>query len=300
MLAVFDIGGTRIRGARSVAPGVVAHVTEAPTPTTDFAGFCAVLRGMAEGAEGVAISIAGCIDPATGAMKIANIPCLDGRMVATDLKAALALPVWIGNDADCFALAEAGSGAGRGQRTVFGVILGTGVGGGLVIDGRLVTGAGGFAGEWGHGPVQDRQPLGREVPRLACGCGQVGCLDAIGSARGIERLHAHLHGRNLRAEAIVADWQAEDAEACETVAVWLEVMAGPLAMVLNVVGATVVPVGGGLGQALPLVAALDAAVAERRLWRAPHPVVVPAQLGAEPGLIGASHAGWNALNWPKC
>lgn len=300
MLAVFDIGGTRIRGARSPAPGILEPVAEALTPVADFTAFCEVLRGMAEGAEGVAISIAGCIDPASGQMKIANIPCLDGRLLLKDLQAALALPIWIGNDADCFALAEAGSGVGRGHRTVFGVILGTGVGGGLVIDGRLVTGAGGFAGEWGHGPVQSALPLGRDVPPIACGCGQVGCLDAIGSARGLEKLHAHLHGQSRAAEMIVTDWQSEDAEACETVAVWLDVMAGPLAMVLNVVGASVVPVGGGLGRARALVAALDCAVAERRLWRAPHPVVVPAQLVGEPGLIGASHAGWSALTWPKC
>ncbi|MDZ7907544.1 MAG: ROK family protein [Gemmobacter sp.] len=244
----------------------------------------------------MAISIAGCIDPGTGRMRIANIPCLDGRVLVADLEAALGLPVWIGNDADCFALAEAGSGAGQGHRTVFGVILGTGVGGGLVIDGRLVTGAGGFAGEWGHGPVQDSRPLGRVLPRLTCGCGQVGCLDPIGSARGIERLHAHLHGVALGSEAIIAHWQAGMAAASETVAIWLEVMAGPLAMVLNVVGATVVPVGGGLGRARPLVAALDGAVAARRLWQAPGPVVVPAALQGEPGLIGASHGGWASLN----
>lgn len=292
MLAVFDIGGTRIRGALSEAPGQLGAVTEAPTPAVDFAEFCKVLQHMATGAEAVAVSIAGCIDPGTGRMKIANIPCLDGRALATDLATVLGLPVWIGNDADCFALAEAGSGAGRGHRTVFGVILGTGVGGGLVIDGRLITGAGGFAGEWGHGPVQDSLPLGRKLPRLPCGCGQAGCLDAIGSARGIERLHAHLHRRAQTAETIIAAWQAEDARATETVEVWLEVMAGPLAMVLNVVGATVVPVGGGMGRALPLVVALDAAVQARRLWQAPEPVVVPAQLHGEPGLIGASHAGW--------
>ena len=294
MLAVFDIGGTRIRGALSPAPGVVRAVQEAPTPRDDLAAFTAVLRGMSVGAQGIAISIAGCADPLTGRMKIANIPCLDGRRAAVELSKALGLPVWIGNDADCFALAEAGSGAGRGHGTVFGIILGTGVGGGLVIDGRLVTGAGGFAGEWGHGPVQATEPLGRKVPRFACGCGQVGCLDAIGSARGIEKLHAHLTGESLRAEQIVSGWQAGEAAAKTTVEVWLEIMAGPLAMVLNVVGATVVPVGGGMGRSVPLVAALDLAVAARRLWQAPGPVVVPAELTVEPGLIGASHGGWTA------
>lgn len=296
MYAVFDIGGTRIRGALSPAPGRVEGVRETPTPRDDFAAFVAALRDLAGPmARGIAISIAGCIDPLTGRMKIANIPCLDGRTLVADLEAALNLPVWIGNDADCFALAEAGSGAGRGHRTVFGVILGTGVGGGLVIDGRLVAGAGGFAGEWGHGPVQDPRPLGRDVPRLRCGCGQVGCLDPIGSARGIERLHRHLHATELAAEEIVAAWQNGAPAASATVETWLEVMAGPLAMVLNVVGATIVPVGGGMGRAGALVAALDAAVASRRLWQAPGPVVVPAALQVEPGLIGASHGAAAAL-----
>ncbi len=294
MLAIFDIGGTRIRGTLSPAPGQLGPVNEAPTPRDDFNAFATVLAGMSAGARGVAISIAGCIDPETGRMRIANIPCLDGRALAEDLAAELGLPVWIGNDADCFALAEAGSGAARGHRTVFGVILGTGVGGGLVIDRRLVTGAGGFAGEWGHGPVQDSRPLGRDVPRMTCGCGQVGCLDAIGSARGIEKLHRHLSGQSLRSEEIVAGWQSGAAAAAETVAIWLEIMAGPLAMVLNVVGATAVPVGGGLGRALPLVAALDKAVAARRLWPQ-EGVIRPAALTVEPGLIGASHGGWGAL-----
>ncbi|GHC17745.1 N-acetylglucosamine kinase [Gemmobacter caeni] len=299
MLAVFDIGGTKIRAAASSAPGRLGPAQDMRTPREDLAGFTATLAGaiasMGRGVQGIAISIAGCVDPVSGRMKVANIPCLDGRVPAEDLGAALGLPVWIGNDADCFALAEAAEGAGRGHRTVFGVILGTGVGGGLVIDGRLVTGAGGFAGEWGHGPVQDRMPLGHALPRFTCGCGQEGCLDAIGGARGIERLHRHLHGQALPAEAITTGWQAGDAASSETVAVWLEVMAGPLAMVLNVVGATSVPVGGGLARAPGLVAALDAAVSARRLWQATGPVVVPAALPGDPGLVGAAHAGWQEL-----
>ncbi len=294
MLVSFDIGGTRIRAAESPAPGVLGPVRECATPRDDLAAFTAALAGLAGAARGIAISIAGCVDPADGRLRVANIPCLDGLPAADVLSQALDRPVWIGNDADCFALAEAGSGAGRGHRTVFGVILGTGVGGGLVIDGRLVTGAGGFAGEWGHGPVQPQRVRGRELPPFPCGCGLSGCLDAIGSGRGMERLHRHLHGADLAAPEIVAAWEASEARAAETVAIWLEVMAGPLAMVLNVVGATVVPVGGGLSRARGLVAALDRAVAARRLWRAPGPVVVPAALTVEPGLIGASHGGWAA------
>lgn len=292
MIAAFDIGGTHIRAALSSEPGAIGPIRRVATPTGDFGAFVACLAELSEDADRLAISVAGCCDPLTGRMKVANIPCLDGRTAANDLSQTLDRPVWIGNDADCFALAEALQGAGRDHRSVFGVILGTGVGGGLVIDGKIITGAGGFAGEWGHGPVQDSRPLGREVPRMACGCGQAGCLDAIGSARGIERLHRHLHGVDLSARALLELWQQDNAQATDTIAVWTEIMAGPLAMVLNVIGASIVPVGGGLAQVPALVAALDAAVRARRLWQSPGALLVPAEVPGEPGLIGATLAGW--------
>lgn len=287
MLVCFDIGGSRIKAARSDAPGAVAVLGEAATPLADFADFVAVLTGFVGAARGVAISIAGVTDPDTGRMKIANIPCLDGRRAAADLAGALRLPVWIGNDADCFALAEAGLGAGRGHRNVFGVILGTGVGGGLVIDGRIVTGAGGFAGEWGHGPVLNAA----RVPWFACGCGQSGCVDTIGGARGIERLHRVLSGQVETSQRIVAAWRAGDAAAVETVSVWADLVSGPLAMVLNVTGSSVVPVGGGLSNAPDLIAVLDRATRARVLRASGRPLLVPAELAVEPGLIGASLAG---------
>lgn len=287
MLVCFDIGGSRIKAAQSDAPGAVTVLGGAATPVADFDAFVAVLAGFAGAAQGVAISIAGVSDPETGQMKIANIPCLDGRRAAADLARALALPVWIGNDADCFALAEAGMGAGRGHRNVFGVILGTGVGGGLVIGGRIVTGAGGFAGEWGHGPVLNE----RRVPWFACGCGQAGCVDTIGGARGIERLHRFLTGQTETSQAIVAAWRAGDMPAAETVAVWADLVSGPLAMVLNVTGASVVPVGGGLSNAPDLIAALDRATRAKVLRASDRPLLIPAELAVEPGLIGASLAG---------
>lgn len=297
MLVVFDIGGTRVRAAASRAPGLVEVLGEAPTPLRDAAAFAAVLAGFVpSGVRGVAVSIAGCVDPDSGRIRIANIPCLDGTMIAKDLRAALGLPVWIGNDADCFVLAEAGSGAGAGHRSVFGIILGTGVGGGLVVDGRLVTGVGGFAGEWGHGPVANRLPLGLEVPRFACGCGMTGCLETVGSARGLERLVRHFAGRDLDSRAIVAGWRAGDADCAQAVTVWVDLLAGPLAMVLNVVGAGIVPVGGGLSSAPDLIAALDVAVRAGLLRQTDAPVLVPAHHRVEPGLIGASLAGWAALD----
>ena len=160
MILAFDLGTSPIKAARG---GLV--LGDLPTRLTDFAAFTAALATFLTGGErGVALSIAGIVPP-EGPAKVANIPCLDGRNVVADLRAALGLPVLVLNDANCFAMAEATRGAGHGHRNVFAVILGSGVGGGLVIDGRLVLGAGGFAGEWGHGPVI-------RDPSFACGCGQ--------------------------------------------------------------------------------------------------------------------------------
>ncbi len=273
MILAFDIGGSRIRAARDgVALG------EVPTPLRDFAAFGAALRGFLAGGErAVAISIAGVVQE-DGRIRVANIPCLDARLLAVELRAALGLPVLVLNDADCFAMAEAAAGAGRGHRSVFAVILGSGVGGGLVMDGRVVPGA----GEWGHGPVI-------RDPAFACGCGQVGCLDTVGAARGLERLHRHLTGDALGSVEILARWAGGARVA--TVDLWLDLVSGPLAMVVNVLGCTVVPVGGGLANVVPLITALDVAVRARILRRMDTALVVPAQVSADAGLIGAAAAG---------
>ena len=290
MILCFDIGGSRIKAALADQTGMTL-LGDTPTPAADFGAFLAALASFVQGRtlQGLAISIAGVVDPETGRIKVANIPCADGRPLADEVGAFLGLPVLVLNDADCFALAEARQGAARGHRNVFGVILGTGVGGGLVIEGRLVTGAGGYAGEWGHGPVV-------AAPwAMPCGCGQVGCLDAIGGARGVERLHAQLHGVQVTSTELLAAWQAQDAQAAQTVSLWLDLMAPPLAMVVNTVGASILPVGGGLANVTPLVAALDQRVRSAILRQTVSALVVPAQCRPEPGLIGAGEAGKEAF-----
>ncbi|MBS3981193.1 MAG: ROK family protein [Rhodobacteraceae bacterium] len=284
MILAFDIGGSRIRAA--VWDGALRPLGEVATPLGDAAAFTAAIAGfVARGVTGIAISIAGVVDPATGVGKVANIPAIDGLALGPQLQAATGLPVLVLNDADCFALAEAGHGAGRGHRSVFGVILGSGVGGGLVIEGRVLTGAGGYAGEWGHGPVI------RGEFAFQCGCGQVGCVDTVGGARGLERLHRKRTAELLGAEAIIAAWMAGEAEAGETMSIWRDLVAGPLAMVLNVIGADVVPVGGGLSRAPGLVRYLDEAVRVRMLRRTKGPLLLPAECGADAGLLGAAMAG---------
>jgi N-acetylglucosamine kinase len=285
MILAFDIGGSRIRAA--AWDGRLLALGEVPTPAGNLAAFTAAIAGFAAGraVTGIAISIAGVVDPGTGVGTVANIPAIDGLALGPALQDATGVPVMVLNDADCFALAEATQGAGQGHGTVFGVILGTGVGGGLVIGGRVVTGAGGYAGEWGHGPVI------RGDYAFQCGCGQVGCIDTVGGARGLERLHRKRTAELLGSEAIIANWLAGEAEAGETMALWRELVSGPLAMVVNVVGADVVPVGGGLSRAPGLVAYLDEAVRVRILRRTTAPLLVPAVCGADAGLLGAAMAG---------
>lgn len=301
MILCLDIGGTTMKPGYARAPGDITVLDRVPTPGQDFDAFVAVIRGAITAApepvRAVAIAIPGIIEPGTGLGVVANVPCLTGRPVAADLAAALGLPVILANDADCFALAEAALGAGRGHRVTFGVILGTGVGGGLVIDGRLINAEGGFAGEWGHGPVAARlagtPPL--EIPRWPCGCGLAGCLDVTISARGLERLHRHAAGVEATSLEIVSGWEAGEAAPARTVALWLEIAAAPLAMLVNTTAADILPVGGGLGNSPALIAALDEATRALCMRRFGRPLVVPAECRVEPGLVGAAVLGFAAL-----
>jgi len=297
MIVCFDIGGTTIKGAIAYAPDDIRPVPRIPTPKTSFEDFAAGLKSVIDNSGGtpacVSLSIAGVIDADTGRATVANIPSIHGRALKDELEQALGLPVIVSNDADCFVMAESEIGSGRGHRVVFGVILGTGVGGGLVIDGRLINSEGGFAGEWGHGPVAATRagnpPV--ELPRFECGCGLTGCVDAIGSARGMEKLHMHLHRQDITSEEIIAAWLGGNPDAARTIDSLVDILASPLAMVINVTGATIVPVGGGLSNSRELLATLNEAVRARILRRFARPLVVPAICRIEPGLIGSAVLG---------
>lgn len=297
MIVCFDIGGTTIKGAFAYAADDIRPVPRIATPKTSFEDFAASLKAVidagGEAPDCVSLSIAGVIDAETGKATVANIPSINGTRLKDDLEKALGLPVIVSNDADCFVIAESEIGSGKGHRVVFGVILGTGVGGGLVIDGKLINSDGGFAGEWGHGPVAatlaGNPP--EELPRFECGCGLTGCVDAIGSARGMEKLHQHLFSRTMTSEEIIDAWQDGDVQAARTIDILVDILASPLAMIINVTGATIVPVGGGLSNSKELLAALDEAVRSRILRRFDHPLVVPAICRIEPGLIGSAVLG---------
>ncbi|MDO5640928.1 MAG: ROK family protein [Paracoccus sp. (in: a-proteobacteria)] len=298
MILCFDIGGSTIKIAHAWAPDDVRPQGRVPTPGHDLAAFLAVLRAAIAAAPEpparLTFSIAGDVDGKAGVAKIANIPCLDGRPVVAEFSGALGLPVDLANDADCFALAEATVGAGRGHDIVLGIILGTGIGGGIVLRGELVPG---MAGEWGHGGVAQRVVGTPEIvlPEFPCGCGATGCLDAVCGARGLERLHRHLGGQPLDTHAIITGWQAGAAAESRTISIWLQIMTGPLVMMQNTLGAGVIAAGGGLSNSHALLAALDGAVRARLLRPGHRPLIVPAECRVEPGLVGAAILGLKRL-----
>ncbi|GGH37463.1 N-acetylglucosamine kinase [Cribrihabitans marinus] len=288
MICAFDIGGSKIAAAlvdEDLSPRPLGRVA---TPTTDYPAFLdAVRRLVPQAATAAALSVAGIVEPAAGRVRAANIPCLQGRDVAGDLSARLGRPVHLINDAKAFALAEARTGAGRGHGAVFAIILGTGVGGALVLDGRLRHGAGGSAGEWGHGPAAATR-TGRALPHLPCGCGQPGCVDLFGGARGLELLYRTVTGRRSDSRAILGAWHAGEAGAVETLDLYLDVTGGALAGAVNLVAPDVIVAGGGLSGDPALVDAVSREMRARLLTPDHAPALVLAKTGPDSGVIGAA------------
>jgi fructokinase len=206
----------------------------------------------------VGVGIPGTISPARGVVKNANSTWLNGRPLHRDLEEALERPVALMNDANCFALSEAWDGAAAGARSVFGVILGTGVGGGLVVDGEAWEGATGIGGEWGHNPLP--WPDDDERPGPACYCGRRGCIETFCSGPGMARDFAAATGRELSARAIGEAAAGGDAEARAAVDRYVGRLARGLATVVNLLDPEVVVLGGGVSNLVGLPGLVEAAL----------------------------------------
>jgi fructokinase len=206
----------------------------------------------------VGIGIPGTISPATGLVKNANSTCLIGRPLQSDLEAALGRPVRLANDANCFALSEAIDGAATGLETVFGVILGTGVGGGIVIGGRVLVGANAIGGEWGHNPLP--WPAPEEMSGPPCYCGRSGCIETFLSGPGLAADHFRHTGHRLSPAEIVHAAGRRDPASVATIERYMERLARGLAAVINLIDPDAIVLGGGLS----VVAALYRRVP--RLW----------------------------------
>lgn len=285
---VLDIGGSYIVAADIDTELVPLDVTRIRTPCHDFDEFCLAIESLlGNDTAPVGIAIPALLHPVSGQATSANIPCINNRSLAAELSMRFARDIHLINDANAFALAEATVGSGAGHSVVFAAILGTGVGGALVVEGRLLTGAHGTAGEWGHSPATTLH-CNIELPLARCGCGQLGCIDTLGSARGLERLYRHLAGKSLDSIDILHLWQNGDAIAQTTLKLYIDIVGGALAMVVNLLGPSIIPVGGGLANDISLIQALDAAVRARTLFKYDQPLLVAASQGPEPGLIGAA------------
>jgi fructokinase len=208
----------------------------------------------------VGVGIPGAISPATGVVKNANSTWLIGRALDRDLAARLGRPVRLANDANCFALSEATDGAGRGARVVFGVIVGTGTGGGIVVDGRVLVGPNAVAGEWGHMPLP--WPRAGEWPGPECYCGKTSCIETFLSGPGLARDHERATGERVEAPELARRAAAGDAAAAATLARYEDRMARGLAVVVNLLDPDVIVLGGGMSKLDRLYRAVP------RLWAA--------------------------------
>lgn len=258
-----DLGGSKIEIALLDADGAEVLRRRVPTPAGDYGATIAAIARLVDEAERgrgaratVGVAMPGALSLATGLVKNANSTCLNGRPLKADLEARLGREVRLANDANCFALSEAVDGAARGAGVVFGVILGTGVGGGLVVDGRVLTGANAIAGEWGHNPLPSPGEEDRPLPR--CYCGREGCVETYLSGPALAADHARATGERLDGPEIARRAQAGD-PACEATLVRYESrLARALAVVVNVVDPDAIVLGGGLSNLARLYARVPA------------------------------------------
>jgi fructokinase len=246
-----DVGGTKIEGIALDGDSSVLVRRRIVAPRDDYQQTLTAIAGMvreiereAGGSGTVGVGIPGAISPATGLVKNANSTWLNGRPLADDLPRMLGRAVRFANDANCFALSEATDGAASGAAVVFGVIVGTGTGGGVVVHGRAVIGPNAIAGEWGHNPLP--APRGSEWPGPRCYCGRSGCIEQFLSGPGLARDYETSGGEALSALDIAARAAAGEALAGAALARYEERMARALGAVINVLDPDVIVLGGGL------------------------------------------------------
>jgi len=283
-----DLGGTKIEGAVLDASG--APVVRERVATERERGYEHVLdtvaalvgrlRPHAPDATVVGVGAPGSPSARDGTLKNSNTTCLNGRPLRADLEARLGCEVRLENDANCFALAEARGGAGRGHRLVFGVILGTGVGGGIVVDGRLWTGPQHVAGEWGHHGIDPAGP--------PCWCGRRGCVEAFLSGPALAAAHRAAGGAAVDAAEVIARAAAGEAPAAAVVERWLDRFGRALANVIDILDPDVVVLGGGLSNADALYDRGRAAVARYVFNDELRTPIVRHRLGDSAGVVGAA------------
>jgi fructokinase len=258
-----DLGGTKIEIVALDAAGNERLRRRVPAPQGDYAGTLAAIAALVADAEAslgakgsVGIGTPGSISRATGLLRGANSVWLNGQPIRRDLERVLDREIRITNDANCFALSEASDGAGQGARVVFGVILGTGVGAGIVVEGRVLDGPNAIAGEWGHNPLP--WPRDDERPGHRCFCGRFGCIETFLAGPGLERDHLRVARVALTSRDIVAGASRGDPACAASLARYEERLARALAHVINILDPDVIVLGGGMSNVERLYANVPA------------------------------------------
>ena len=288
-----DLGGTKIEGAFFSRDGRELGRLRIATPRHDYAATIEAIAGLVahlERAGGqaatVGIGMPGSIAPASGLVQNANSTWLNGRPFGRDLEAKLHRPARFANDANCFAISEAADGAGAGAAAVFGVILGTGCGGGIVLGGRILNGPRAIGGEWGHNPLPWSTP--EEHPGPRCWCGRQGCMEPWVSGAGLAADHLRVTGAALDAAEIARRAEHDDNQATATLARHASRLARGLAHVVNLIDPDVIVLGGGLSYISGLYDVLPRLMAPHIFADDPVVTIRPPRWGDASGVRGAA------------
>lgn len=288
-----DLGGTKISGIALSPDGATLAHLRIPAPRDSYQATLDAIAGLAEdltkaaGAYGtIGIGTPGSISPATGLMQGSNSTWINARPLQTDLTRHLGKSVRIANDANCFALSEAVDGAAAGASSVFGIILGTGCGGGLIYNGQIIDGPNAIGGEWGHNPLPWMTP--EEFPGPTCWCGRSGCIETFVSGPGLAADHSHATGQSIAADEIATRAATGDLCARATLNRHTSRLARAIAHVINIIDPEVIVIGGGLSNLAHLYADLPPLIAPHVFAASPRITIRPPRWGDDSGVRGAA------------
>lgn len=298
-----DVGGTKIEFGAFDKTLTRMATQRVATPTSDYQALVDAIVGLVEEYDAqfetkglVGIGLPGVENVVDGSLLTSNVPAAKGKLLRADLEARLGRPVKISNDANCFALSEAWDEEHQGKEVVLGLILGTGFGGGIVVNGHVVSGSSNVAGELGH----TRLPLDAwmllvdffggadKAPIFECGCDNKGCIDNYLSGRGFEWLYAAKHGEKVKAVKIIEQFALGEAQAVEFVEMFVELLARCIANIQTMFDANVILLGGGLSNFEHLYKVLPDAIRPHLMAAAQVPQILKAKHGDSGGVRGAA------------
>ena len=290
-----DLGGTKIEIALVDAMHGVVYKDRVPTPQHSYNAILDAISALVdktvsqqkrERPASIGIGIPGCLDPATQLVRGSNTVVMNGKPLQVDLQQRLGLQIHLQNDANCLAVSEAVDGAAKGCSVVFAVIIGTGCGGGIAIDGKAWTGKNAIAGEWGHNPLP--WPSADEIQVAPCWCGQVGCQETWISGTAFALDHARHTGERIKAEQIIAKMRAGDLAAQESFGRYVNRLARALASVMNVLDPDAIVLGGGMSNVDEIYQALPSEIIRYTFTKPIATPVLKAMHGDSSGVRGAA------------